>query len=82
MLAVVTCLFAMPNVSQMPIPIARGGDGLDRSPDEASIPQRTGSSGSYLGVSAGLGGSSSLRESMAVSFGKDVAEYVHQHVWY
>lgn len=33
-------------------------------------------SGSYLGLGSSIGGSSSFRESMAISFGKDVAEYV------
>ena len=33
-------------------------------------------SGSYLGLGSSISGSSSFRESMAISFGKDVAEYV------
>lgn len=73
----------MTSATQGPIPIARGGDGIQNGNSESTAPTRFGASagaGSYLGMSGSLGGSSSFKESMALSFGKDVAEYVlHQH---
>lgn len=68
----------MTSATQGPIPIARGGDGIDKTTSDSSVSARPGgSAGSYLGLSGSLGGSSSFRESMALSFGKDVAEYVY-----
>lgn len=72
----------MTSATQGPIPIARGGDGIQNGNNESPAPTRFGASagaGSYLGMSGSLGGSSSFKESMALSFGKDVAEYVLRH---
>lgn len=70
----------MTSATQGPIPIVRGGDDLDKGANDASVVSRPGgSAGSYLGISNSLGGPNSFKESMALSFGKDVAEYVHTH---
>lgn len=67
----------MTSATPGPIPIARGNDGLQNGNSEGSLTARPGgSAGSYMGLSGSLGGSSSFKESMALSFGKDVAEYV------
>lgn len=62
----------MTSATQGPIPIARGEASSNGSGEGAT----SGRSGSYLGLSASFGGSNSFRDAMAISFGKDVAEYV------
>ncbi|WFD07599.1 Transcriptional regulator of ribosomal biogenesis proteins [Malassezia vespertilionis] len=67
----------MSSVTQGPIPIAKNGDSSHKDGNDSVMLTRTpGSAGSYLGLSTGMGGSGSFREAMAISFGKDVAEYV------
>ena len=62
-----------------PIPIARTSDGDDKAVSDANAAGRSGS-GSYLGLSASLGGSGSFKEAMAVSFGKDVADLLEYSI--
>lgn len=65
----------MTSATPGPIPIVRAGDNSSNGGVHDGTPlARTGNPGSYLGISAGLSGSSSFREAMAVSFGKDVAD--------
>ena len=69
----------MSTEAQAPIPIARAPQDPDAMDVDSTPTTRNslGGSGSYLGLSSSVGGSSSFRESMAVSFGKDVAECVY-----
>ena len=64
--------------AQAPIPIARAAQDSSSMEVDSTPTTRTslGWSGSYLGLGSSISGSSSFRESMAISFGKDVAEYV------
>ena len=66
----------MSSATPGPIPIVRAGDNGQVSASEGTPLARQGSSGSYLGLSTSLGGGS-FKEAMALSFGKDVAEYVN-----
>jgi len=65
----------MSSATPGPIPIVRAGDNGQANVSEGTPLARQSSSGSYLGLSASLGGGS-FKEAMALSFGKDVAEYV------
>ena len=66
----------MSSTTPGPIPIVRAGDNGQSNASEGTPLARQSGPGSYLGLSASLGGGS-FKEAMALSFGKDVAEYVH-----
>ena len=74
-------LRAMTSATQGPIPIIRSGEPTNSNAMHDGTPMaRTNTSGSYLGLSAGLSGSASFREAMAVSFGKDVADLLEYSI--
>ena len=70
----------MTSATPGPIPIIRAGDNSSNAMSDGTPIARPGSSSSYLGLSAGLSGSSSFKEAMAVSFGKDVAEMLEYSI--
>ena len=71
----------MTSATQGPIPIIRSGETTNSNAMHDGTPMaRTNTSGSYLGLSAGLSGSASFREAMAVSFGKDVADLLEYSI--
>ena len=71
----------MTSATQGPIPIIRSGEPTNSNAMHDGTPMaRTNTSGSYLGLSAGLSGSASFREAMAVSFGKDVADLLEYSI--
>lgn len=70
----------MTSATPGPIPIIRAGDNSSNAMSDGTPIARPSSSSSYLGLSAGLSGSSSFKEAMAVSFGKDVAEMLEYSI--
>ncbi|WFD21441.1 Transcriptional regulator of ribosomal biogenesis proteins [Malassezia equina] len=65
----------MSSTTPGPIPIVRAGDNGQSNASEGTPLARQSGPGSYLGLSASLGGGS-FKEAMALSFGKDVADFL------
>ncbi|WFD29782.1 Transcriptional regulator of ribosomal biogenesis proteins [Malassezia sp. CBS 17886] len=70
----------MTGASQGPIPISKSGESTGSRAGDVSLPARSGGSASHLGLSTSIGGSSSFKEAMAISFGKDVADLLEYSV--